>query len=294
MSAPGTLHTGSGEPLVLVHGFSCSPVVWQPVLGGLQGSFDILAVALTGHAGGPELPAGTPASVSALVDGVEREMDECGFDTAHIAGNSLGGWIALELAQRGRARSVIGLSPAGGWERGSREEKRLKGLFARNHALVARTIQYMPKLVSRPRPRRAVLGQALAHADRLTPAEALKMAQDVLDCTIYFDLMAAVMRDGPPVSFDAVTCSVLLGWGTKDKILPQSRYAPVMRRLVPHARSVDFEGLGHVPMGDDRELIARTIADFAAQAQSGRVQPAAADRQDDGVQSPAAAPQPIA
>ena len=252
---------------MLVHGFSCSPVVWQPVLGGLEGSFEILAVALTGHAGGPELPAGTPASVSALVDGVEREMDECGFDTAHIAGNSLGGWIALELAQRGRARSVIGLSPAGGWERGTREEMRLKGLFARNHALVARTIQYMPKLVSRPRPRRAVLGQALAHADRLTPAEALKMAQDVLDCTIYFDLMAAVLRDGPPVSFDAVTCPALLGWGTKDKVLPESRYAPRLRRLVPHARSVDFEGLGHVPMGDDRALIARTIVDFAAQAQ---------------------------
>ena len=294
MSAPGTLRVGSGEPLVLIHGFSCSPVVWQPVLGGLQDSFEILAVALTGHAGGPELPAGTPASVSALVNGVEREIDECGFDTAHIAGNSLGGWIALELARRGRARSVIGLSPAGGWERGSGEEKRLKGLFARNHALVARTIGYMPKLVSRPRLRRAVLGQALAHADRLTPAEALKMAQDVLDCTIYFDLMAAVLRDGPPASFAAVTSPVLLGWGTKDKILPESRYAPQMQRLVPQARSVDFEGLGHVPMGDDRELIARTIADFAAQAQSGPVRPGAADRQEGGVQPTAAAPQPIA
>ncbi len=56
------------------------------------------------------------------------------------------------------------------------------------------------------------------------------MAQDVLDCTIYFDLMEAVLRDGPPASFDAVTSPVLLAWGTKDKILPESRYAPVMRR----------------------------------------------------------------
>ncbi len=292
MSAPGTVRTGSGEPLVLIHGFSCSPVVWQPVLGGLQGSFDILAVALTGHAGGPELPLGTPASVSALVNGVEREMDESGFDTAHIAGNSLGGWIALELAQRGRARSVIALSPAGGWERDSREERRLKGLFARNHALITRTISFVPKLVTRPRLRRAVLGQALSHGERLTPAEALKIAQDVLDCTIYFDLMAAVMRDGPPASFDAITVPVLIGWGTKDKILPEDRYAPRLRRLVSHAQSVDFEGLGHVPMGDDRVLIARAIADFATQAQAGSTEPGVADRHGDGTQATATV-QPI-
>lgn len=290
MSAPGTLRTGSGEPLVLIHGFSCSPVVWQPVLGGLRGSFDILAVALTGHAGGPELPAGTPASVSALVDGVEREMDESGFRTAHIAGNSLGGWIALELAQRARARSVIALSPAGGWERGSREERRLKGLFARSHAAVSRTRPYLRKLVTRPRLRRAVLAQAMSHADRLTPAQALKIAQDVLDCTIYFDLMAGVLRDGPPASFDAITCPVLLGWGTNDKVLPEDRYAPRLRRLVPHARSVDFDGLGHVPMGDDRALIARTISDFAARASGRGEQPATAD-----VRAATAAPaQPIA
>jgi pimeloyl-ACP methyl ester carboxylesterase len=292
MSAPGTLRVGSGEPLVMIHGFSSSPVVWRPVLGRLEPSFDILAVALTGHAGGQQLPAGTPASVSALVDGVEREMDECGFDSAHIAGNSLGGWIALELAQRGRARSVIALSPAGGWERGSREAKRLKGLFSRNHALIARTRGYIPKLVTRPRLRRAMLGQAMSRGDLLTPDEALKMALDVLDCTIYFDLMDAVLCDGPPTSFDAVTSPVLLAWGTNDKILPEDRYAPRMRRLLPHARSMELGGLGHVPMGDDRELIARTIADFAAAAQSGLSQPDSAEEHSGGA-STAAAAQPI-
>jgi pimeloyl-ACP methyl ester carboxylesterase len=269
MSAPGSLHVGSGEPLVLIHGFSSSPVVWQPVLGELGGSFEILAVALPGHAGGRELPVGTPVSVAALVDGVEHEMDACGFETAHIAGNSLGGWIALELAQRGRARSVVGLSPAGGWERGTREETRLKGLFTRNHALIERTLAYLPKLVRRPRLRRAALAQAMVHGDRLTPAEAFKMAHDVVDCTIYFDLMDAVLRDGPPTSFDRISCSALLAWGTKDRILPAIRYAPRLRRLLPAATWMDLPGLGHVPMGDDRALIARTIADFARGARPG-------------------------
>src|SRR5437016_5035283 len=93
---------GSGEPLVLIHGFSGTRHVWQPVLERLEGSFEVLAVNLAGHVGGPELPAGMAASVDALTDAVERDMDESGFQTAHLAGNSLGGWIALALAQRGR------------------------------------------------------------------------------------------------------------------------------------------------------------------------------------------------
>jgi pimeloyl-ACP methyl ester carboxylesterase len=292
MVAQGALRVGSGEPLLLIHGFSSSPVVWRPILGRLQGSFDIFAVALAGHAGGPELPAGAPASVDALVDAVERELDESGFELPHVVGNSLGGWIALELARRGRARSVVGLAPAGGWERGSREEKRLKGLFARNHALISRTLPMIPKLVTRPRLRRAMLAQAMAHGENLDPASALAMIRDSVECPIYFDLMDAVLRDGPPASFDGVSCPVLLVWGTKDRVLPERRYAPRMRRLLPDARSLDLPGLGHLPMGDDPALIARTIADFVTQAQA-RVVRSSVAGEDGAAGQPAGAAQPI-
>jgi pimeloyl-ACP methyl ester carboxylesterase len=79
--------------------------------------------------------AATSVSVNALVDAVERDLDAAGFDTAHVVGNSLGGWIAFDLATRGRARSVVALAPAGGWEQGSRAERRLRTLFIRNHKL---------------------------------------------------------------------------------------------------------------------------------------------------------------
>ena len=52
-----------------------------------------------------------------LPDAVERAMDEAGFETAHMVGNSLGGFVALQLAARGRARSVVAFAPAGGWAR---------------------------------------------------------------------------------------------------------------------------------------------------------------------------------
>jgi pimeloyl-ACP methyl ester carboxylesterase len=115
---------------VLIHGFSGTRLIWEPVLEALERSHDVLAVNLAGHVGGPEM-ADTPVSVNALVDAVERDLDAAGFDTAHVVGNSLGGWIAFELATRGRARSVVALSPAGGWEPGSRAERRLRMLFTR-------------------------------------------------------------------------------------------------------------------------------------------------------------------
>ena len=108
--------------LVLIHGFSGSPIAWSTVVPELATRHKVLAVTLAGHAGGAELPAGTVASVAALADGVERDLDAAGLDQAHLVGSSLGGWIALELAQRGRALSVVALAPAGGWESGSQEE----------------------------------------------------------------------------------------------------------------------------------------------------------------------------
>jgi pimeloyl-ACP methyl ester carboxylesterase len=266
MRAEGALRTGSGEPLLLIHGFSGVPEMWRPVLGGLAGSFDVLVVGLAGHTGGPDLPEGTGASVTALVDVVEREMDAAGFASAHVVGNSLGGWIALELANRGRARSVVALSPAGGWERGSSEEKRLERLFRRSHAISTRMLPLMPKLLARPRMRRAVLAQAMARADRLDPDTALAIVRGAVECTIYFDLMEAVLRDGPPSGFEQISCPVLLAWGTKDAILPAKRYAQRMRNLVPGAHWMDLPRLGHVPMGDEPQLIAQLIADFASAA----------------------------
>jgi pimeloyl-ACP methyl ester carboxylesterase len=261
--AAGSYRVGSGEPLVLIHGFSGAPLLWRPVESSLASSFDVLVVALAGHVGGASLAEGRAASVAALTDQVEREMDEGGFQTAHIVGNSLGGWIALELASRGRARSVVGLAPAGGWVAGSREEKRLKGLFTRSHAMTTRTMRYLPSLLSRPRLRRLVLGQAMARGDRIPAADALAMAKASVECPIYFDLMDAILRDGPPVGFEGIDCPVLLAWGEKDRILPLGRYSTRMRELVPTAEWVQWPGLGHIPMGDDAELVAAAIADFA-------------------------------
>jgi pimeloyl-ACP methyl ester carboxylesterase len=103
---------GSGPPLVLLHGFLDTWRVWELVLPALEREHDVLAPTLAGHAGGPPLPE---IAAGALADAVERAMDGAGFATAHVAGNSLGGHVALQLAARGRARTVVAFAPAGGW-----------------------------------------------------------------------------------------------------------------------------------------------------------------------------------
>lgn len=256
--------SGAAEPMVLIHGFSSTGRIWAPVLGRLKHSFDVIAVNLAGHVGGPEFGDSGP-SVGGLADAVERDMDAAGFETAHLVGNSLGGWIAFELAKRGRARSVVGVSPAGGWEGGTRAEKRLRALFTRNHEMTRRILPRLDSMVTRPRARRLLLWQAVARGERLSPATAAQIIRDSFECPVYFELMDAITRDGPPDSLDGVSCPVLLMWGTKDRILPSPKYSQRLRDMLPDAEWVALPGLGHVPMSDDPELVAKTISEFVGE-----------------------------
>lgn len=264
--APSTQRGGSGEPMVLIHGFSGTGRNWEPVRERLESCFDVLVVNLAGHVGGPELPSGEEVSLGALIDALERDLDAAGFPTAHLVGNSLGGWIALELATRGRARSVVAISPAGGWEAGTRAERRLQTMFNRNHKLSSRFMARLEGWMRRPRLRRMLLWQVVAHGERIPAAVALELLRDSVQCPVYFDLMEAIMRAGPPASFDGIEVPVTLVWGTKDRILPLRTYSRRLRGMLPDAEWVELPGLGHVPMSDDPDLVARAIVAGARRA----------------------------
>jgi pimeloyl-ACP methyl ester carboxylesterase len=88
------------------------------------------------------------------------------------------------------------------------------------------------------------------------------MVRDSVACPVYVELMDAILRDGPPRAFDRVTCPVLLGWGTRDRIIPSPRYSQRLRNLLPNAEWIELPGLGHLQMSEDPELVARTIAEF--------------------------------
>lgn len=118
----------SVAPVVLIHGATSSARVWDPLMPILSPTCQIFAPSLAGHRGGPSLITGPVPVVDRIVDDMCRQLDEAAIDTAHMVGNSLGGWVALELARRGRAKSVLALSPAGAW-RSQRDLRRLLILF---------------------------------------------------------------------------------------------------------------------------------------------------------------------
>jgi pimeloyl-ACP methyl ester carboxylesterase len=256
--------TGEGEPLVLLHGFTGTWRVWMPVIPQLAEQFDVIVPTLGGHCGADPWREGTEPTVAALADLAEAELDNAGIETAHVAGNSLGGWLAFELAKRGRARSVVGLAPAGGWERGDeKEQDRLTGFFKRTHRLTALAYPRARSLVTRPGLRKLMFRDVMEHGERIKPGDAAHMMQGVLECSIFFDFMDAVMRDGPAVDVDQISCPALVAWPEKDKIFPIERYFEAFG-TIPNLEAVQLDGCGHVPMWDDPDLIASTIADFAS------------------------------
>jgi pimeloyl-ACP methyl ester carboxylesterase len=143
---------GAGPPLVLLHGFTGSWRIWELVLPALERRHDVLAPTLAGHAGGPPLTG--ERSHDTVPDAIEQAMDAAGFTTAHLVGNSLGGYVALRLAARGRAESVVALAPAGGWAPGDDSYKDMLREYAAVHELAKATAPHAEAIAATPEGRR--------------------------------------------------------------------------------------------------------------------------------------------
>jgi pimeloyl-ACP methyl ester carboxylesterase len=241
------------EPLVLLHGLGMSARVWDDVRPLLEEAHAIIAPTLLGHRGGRE-PARRPVRVSDLVDDVERLLDAHGLGRPHIAGNSLGGWVALELARRGRAGSVCALSPAGSWTAGTIEQtagaRRIRRLIA-----LVRVGHRLPLMRSATL-RRVALRDVATHGERLTAARADEAGGDLLACAIADDILTTHEELAP---LDPQPCPITLAWSGDDAILPADVNGLVARTRFPGADWVILDGCGHVPMIDDPHLVARTI-----------------------------------
>ena len=107
---------GAGRDLILLHGIGMSAAAWSPVLAGLAAERRVIAFDLPGFGQTAALPEGADRSPRGLAEALHRVLQEMGIKLpVDVAGNSLGGYIALEFARLGHARSVVLLSPAGLW-----------------------------------------------------------------------------------------------------------------------------------------------------------------------------------
>lgn len=255
--APTMLRDGdpAGAPLVLLHGVTGGPRMWADVVPLLRSEFDVVAPAALGHHGGR--PAGRrPARIADVVDDAERLLDELGFDRPHLAGNSMGGWVALELARRGRAATVCALSPAGCWEPHARDHRRATRPL-RRAVLMARLGRPGLPLTARLAPvRRLSLIDTAAHGGRVTPHMLVGLADDLLGCTVIDDILTT---DERLQRLDPLPCPVTIAWSERDRILPLRLHGAHARELVPDAEFTVLPDVGHVPMLDDPALVAETI-----------------------------------
>jgi pimeloyl-ACP methyl ester carboxylesterase len=277
--SPALYRAGEGEPLVLIHGFTATWRCWLPVLAELVPRFEVIAPTLHGHDGGTELPAhDTPHTIARAADFLEEHLDALGVGTAHLVGNSMGGALALELAKRGRARSVVGISPAGGLRPGdAAAADQIIKVFTRMQTTTRKSVKFLPKVMARPGLRRLALRDVMTRGHQVPAAEAVGLARSSLNCAIVEDVYA-VLRAGDAALHDLQTIDVpvLVTWGDKDRILPIDVHSPRLREQIPGIEFRVTPGLGHTPMWDDPGLIASAIADFATRHAAPAPTPAAA------------------
>lgn len=269
--SPALYRAGAGEPLVLIHGFTATWRCWLPVLAELVPHFEVVAPTLHGHDGGRPVPrTDQPFGIARAADHLEEHLDELGIGTAHLVGNSMGGALALELAKRGRARSLVGISPAGGLRPGDQAgAKQVIKVFSRMQMATNKSLALLPKVMARPNLRRLALRDVMTRGHQVPAAEAIGLARSSVRCDVVEDVFA-VLRSGEAslLDLDKIDVPTLITWSDKDRILPIDVHAPRLREEI---RGLEFRvtpGVGHTPMWDDPGLFSRSIIDFVARAAS--------------------------
>jgi pimeloyl-ACP methyl ester carboxylesterase len=258
LSGGGINHyrTGSGPTLVLLHGIGHRWQGWRPVIELLTPEYDVIACDLPGFGAASPLPTGVRPTIPAYTEAFARFFSELGVTRPHVAGNSMGGAIALELARLGAVASATAFSPAGFW---SPAERRYCQLLLGAVRRVPEAVRPSLRALATTRPGRTMLfdplfgwptrmpgPEAVAALDDLWAAPAFSAALAAFDD---YDFTAGEELRGTPVT---------VAWGRYDRLLIYSRQAPRALDRLPWARHLTL-GAGHVPFFDDPAAVAETI-----------------------------------
>jgi pimeloyl-ACP methyl ester carboxylesterase len=246
---------GSGPPLVLFHGLGHRRQAWDAVLDLLTPHRDVVAVDLPGHGESPPLDLTGRTVLEALASEVSGFLDGLGLDRPHMAGNSLGGMVALEAAVFGQAASVTALSPAGFW-RNDRDLAYAKRVFGAMQVIGARIEPLAPRLAGHGAGRTVMYATIVSRPARMSQQQA---EGDMAAFLAARQTVSTILAGAAPFSGEIpADVPVTIAWGSKDRLLNR-RQALVARERLPQARFVRLPGCGHVPMTDDPGLVARVL-----------------------------------
>lgn len=241
---------GTGPRVLLIHGLGGERHVWEPLWPGLTGACDVMTVDLPGFGGSDALPTGGDVSPQGLARAVAAHLAEQGFDHPHVAGNSLGGWVALELARLGVARSVTAICPAGFWSRilGPLDP------WARRALMTVRPL--IPLAFAVPAVRERVLGGVMVHPERLGYRAARRIASAYAGSRGYVEVQAA-MRSRRLEDADGIDVPITLVWADRDRLVGPQRV------VIRPRRTVTLRDAGHVPMWDATEVLLQLVLEDA-------------------------------
>lgn len=249
---------GAGEPLVLIHGLGATRLVWKPQIEALARQRDVIALDMPGFGRSPGLPDGAAPTAAALGTAISGFLKGLGIERPHVAGNSLGGWVALEMAKAERAASACLISPAGLWQNplGPRTVD-VRGLAKLTKPLLLAATR-------REGVREGMLRTVVGRPQNVPPGDARQMIADWIEAPGYAasneEMRRHVFEDP-----ERVTVPVTIAWGELDRLVAP----PKSHRRPPGSRMVLLEGCGHTPNWDDPELITRLLLDSSAETSAG-------------------------
>ncbi len=249
---------GAGEPLLLIHGTGGSRSHWKPLVDVLASHRELLLVDLPGHGESHPPPHRIPPTPIGYAQVLAQVLDELGLESAHVAGNSVGGWTALELAKLGRARSVVALAPAGLWPK--RDPWRCTMQLSSQHKLGRLFAPVVPSIMRSDLGRTILLRGTMAKPRQMPPEAAIEMATTFARTPSFKAHLAATRRERFRDGHD-IDVPVTVAWGDKERLIPAK--ARLHDELPAHTNFVTLPGCGHSPMWDDSALVARTILEGA-------------------------------
>jgi pimeloyl-ACP methyl ester carboxylesterase len=251
---------GAGEPLLLLHGIGSTHDDFTALRPQLDAEYRVLAPDLPGHGGSPPLDA--RPTVAAITDAVEADLDGLGMRRVHVLGNSIGARVGLELARRGRARSVVAISPSGA---NSVSERLYQGAVLGTTRLSLRAVRPLIPAAARSVVGRSALLAGLRAAPwRASATEARALEGGFADASTFWRMLWWGVLTDLPTGLEDVDCPVILAQGTLDGLA--AGQTPRYLTVVPGSRFVPLLGAGHAPQSDAPDAIVRLVHGAVAAA----------------------------
>ena len=245
--------------VVLVHGYSADRVVWVRFARHLLRDHRVVVPELAGH-GATGFTSGVGHSAPAQAARLATLLDRLGIDSAHVGGNSMGGFVAATLAVEHPDRvtslllsDAVGVTARPRARMASPEPSEAELLFrrGRNPFLldsVADFPYFYAMTMARPPFLPAALRAAIA-ADYVARREQL--------AEIFTDFYGVATLDD---RLGDITAPTLVMWGEEDRLVHPST-ARTWAEGIDGARTVRYPGIGHMPM---LEAPGRSAADYRA------------------------------